>query len=428
MEKRSASFADSAASTANRSKQNGVDSRTEDEKESAFVATREAPDDAVAASSPTSARAKSKSSSFFRSLKKRFGGSSSRKRREQNAKDSNRDDHAVVSRSATLPVPTRSRQFPDITGAAPGQRASSHEMPPPTTPTRVLVDQSPSSSTSSFTKSIQLCEANSIEDLVDERGPEPLPIETTRRYASPPTECPIYDTAAVARAFGPLRDVGRWYSHEQERRRLTSRQPQPLPAPPTSGGGVGVEEEVVYTRVAPLLGSEQQQQGQSAVMQGLKNLSVNGWYWGPLTRQEAEEKLDRMPDGAFLVRDSSDERYLLSVSFRSQGRTLHTRIEYFNGKFSFYRHLEADGYRSVVELIHRSMEDSRDGIFCFSRGRGANARSYPVRLTQPLSRFIHVRSLQHHCRFVIRQLTRFDLIQQLPLPTGMKGFLKESKY
>jgi hypothetical protein len=56
-----------------------------------------------------------------------------------------------------------------------------------------------------------------------------------------------------------------------------------------------------------------------------------GWYWGPLSWEEAEAKLEGLQDGAFLLRDSSDDRYLLSLSFRSQGSTHHTRIEHNRG-------------------------------------------------------------------------------------------------
>jgi len=44
-------------------------------------------------------------------------------------------------------------------------------------------------------------------------------------------------------------------------------------------------------------------------------------------------KLEDKPDGSFLVRDSSDDRYILSLSFRSQGVTHHTRIEHYKGEF-----------------------------------------------------------------------------------------------
>ena len=41
----------------------------------------------------------------------------------------------------------------------------------------------------------------------------------------------------------------------------------------------------------------------------------------------------------------------------------------------------------------------------------------PVQLLYPVSRFSSVKSLQHLCRFCVRQLVRIDHIQELPLPT-----------
>ena len=264
----------------------------------------------------------------------------------------------------------------------------------------------------------------------------------------------LYDKAAVEKAFGPMKDVGRWYSsynnsqHDQEDRyihrpmapiplqsleeeeRLASRPLPPIPQDQTSSTPARVlpprrhEDDTVYEHV------QHKMLGSNGLTLDLRNLAQYGWYWGPITRVEAEERLASAKDGTFLVRDSSDDRYLLSLSFHSQGKTLHTRIEYCNGNFSFYSFPDADteGYPSVVELIQRSMQYSRDGVFCFSRARAAGSPAVPVRLLKPFSRFNHVQTLQHYCRFVIRQSIRFDKIRQLPLPRHVHGFLEQSQF
>ncbi|XP_011313754.1 suppressor of cytokine signaling 4 [Fopius arisanus] len=162
--------------------------------------------------------------------------------------------------------------------------------------------------------------------------------------------------------------------------------------------------------------------------QELLKLSKYGWYWGPISGDEADAKLQAEPDGAFLIRDSSDDRHLLTLSFKSAGKLLHARVEHSGGMFSFCNQGDSGRFTSVPALIDHSMNYSRSAVFCYSRPRYPGHPAFPVRLTKPVSRFRHVRSLQYLCRFVIRQNTRLDNINKLPLPNTIKGYIEEAHY
>lgn len=157
----------------------------------------------------------------------------------------------------------------------------------------------------------------------------------------------------------------------------------------------------------------------------IDNLARYGWYWGPLSKEEAEQKLSLQPDGSFLVRDSASQTYLFTISFRCFGRTLHSRIKYLYGKYSV---TDEDRYSSVIDLIADGMSKSKNDIFSFSTWNGNSGPVVPVRLIQPVSRFTHVQTLQHLCRFVIRKYIAINNIKELPLPEILKSYLQQAHY
>ncbi|XP_065162576.1 suppressor of cytokine signaling 6-like [Atheta coriaria] len=150
------------------------------------------------------------------------------------------------------------------------------------------------------------------------------------------------------------------------------------------------------------------------------NLSKHGWYWGPLSKREAQEHLCSEPDGAFLVRDSSSQNHIYTLSLRSYGYTMHTYIEYENGSFKLGP-LERP---SVPELINYAQTLSADSILSYS----VHDPPTPIRLLKPVSRNMEVRSLMHLCRFVVRQHCNVNAIEELPLPATLKHYLRQGQY
>ena len=246
----------------------------------------------------------------------------------------------------------------------------------------------------------------------------------------------IYDEVAVHKAFGPtMEDVGLWFVQEQRSRYMqvqnsnqeSLRTRPPLPLPPPDMIGSDKHSRSSSTNEAHFSVEQPEIPGNNGLLlEQLRKLAHYGWYWGPLTRLEAEDKLNGQDDGTFLIRDSCNEWYLFSLSFSVQGKTSHMRLKYRNGYFSLHDHdpvLDSEendtAFRSVPELIEKSMEISQKRPLFYG-----SVTMQPIRLLKPFSRRTKVQSLQHHCRFIIRQSIRFDKIRQLPLPRHMHSFLE----
>ena len=161
--------------------------------------------------------------------------------------------------------------------------------------------------------------------------------------------------------------------------------------------------------------------------ENLEGLSHCSWYWGPMSQHQAEKKLALHSDGSFLVRDSSNSCYLLSLSFRTKGMTFHTRLENDCGYFRLgaFGSLKCE---SVVQLIEKCMRRSKKGPLCHSRGSFFLSVVYPVRILTPVSRYASLPSLQHLCRFIIRQHARNDLLNELPLPQKLTDYVAQKHY
>ncbi|XP_048525559.1 uncharacterized protein LOC109535893 isoform X3 [Dendroctonus ponderosae] len=152
-----------------------------------------------------------------------------------------------------------------------------------------------------------------------------------------------------------------------------------------------------------------------------------GWYWGPLSSEAAEKILSNEPDGSFIVRDSSDDHYIFSLTFKLNNSVRHVRIEHFQGNFSFGSCTKFKS-QTIVEFIENAVEHSRSGRYLFFLHRRPVIGPVRVQLLHPFSRFKQVQSLQHICRFIIHKNVRRDLIPDLPLPRRMIDYLNTPHY
>ena len=148
---------------------------------------------------------------------------------------------------------------------------------------------------------------------------------------------------------------------------------------------------------------------------GQKEIIQCPFYWGKIDRYQAEALLADKPEGSFLLRDSAQEDFVFSVSFRRYSRSLHARIEEDGHTFSFDSH---DPGVHASHSVRGLLEHYKDPLSCM--------------FFEPMLLFPVVRktcfSLQTLARASICDRTTYGGVSQLPLPKVLKQYLREYNY
>ncbi|XP_062507425.1 suppressor of cytokine signaling 2-like [Corticium candelabrum] len=156
----------------------------------------------------------------------------------------------------------------------------------------------------------------------------------------------------------------------------------------------------------------------------LQTLRESGWYWGPLTNADAQKLLEKTADGTFLLRDSSDERHLFTITFKVEGIVSSIRLELYRGLFRLYSSEcgSCPAFDCVVSLVNFYIKNNVR-LFWLER---TDAPRISVKLKQPL--LTAVPTLQHWCRLSINSCTHPDMIRKLPLPRKLKSYVSDYQH
>ena len=159
-------------------------------------------------------------------------------------------------------------------------------------------------------------------------------------------------------------------------------------------------------------------------------LKQSGFYWGGITNQQAKALLKDTSVGSFLVRDSSDQRYLFTLTLKTSIGVTSVRI--VMEKMTF--RVDSGGSKAltpsfdcVVRLVHYYMQVYRTNRpMCDSQGMTTKDARGLLLLRYPL--YKGVQSLQHLCRRTVNQVTRPESIHKLPVAHHLQIYLRNYPY
>jgi suppressor of cytokine signaling 7 len=156
----------------------------------------------------------------------------------------------------------------------------------------------------------------------------------------------------------------------------------------------------------------------------MKRLKKKGWYYGSISPEFSAKLLETEEDGSFLIRDSSSDCYIFSMTYKLDGEVHHTRIEHSKGRFSLGK-TRKFFCTTLVDLIENAIKFSQNENLLFFLHRDP-ASEGPLRLRmKPLLRMNNLTSLKHLCRFAILPYVRKNKINELCIPGCLKDYLNE---
>lgn len=161
------------------------------------------------------------------------------------------------------------------------------------------------------------------------------------------------------------------------------------------------------------------------------------FYYSSINSQMSRSLLRNKPTGTFLIRDSSDSRYLYSLSVKTEKGATSVRILYYNGRFQFDSDERVRNrlpqFDSVLALVDFYVKVTWAGDNKSWRWEEtAGGKSLAMTLTKPLRN--SVPSLAHLARVKINECLDSEYLPELSIDRllldsdELKDFIKEYPY
>uniref|UniRef100_A0AAY4D580 Suppressor of cytokine signaling 1 n=1 Tax=Denticeps clupeoides TaxID=299321 RepID=A0AAY4D580_9TELE len=143
------------------------------------------------------------------------------------------------------------------------------------------------------------------------------------------------------------------------------------------------------------------------IIQTTSMLECSGFYWGPMTVEEAHQKLEKESLGTFLIRDSRQKDVFFTLSYRAASGPISIRINFQASRFSLYGSKES--FESLFKLLEYYITSPKKS------------------LTRPC-RKVQLQSLQELCRRTIVETCGGEKIDRVPVNPILKDFLHSFPY